>query len=190
KNFSYQHVYKQKDEYADTLITVEKYTLLKAPEAKETGYFFKKEAIDSNKNVVNIILYNGKDLLGLDPADSTYDTKGALAMVFGQTLVGELNMIKSVVNKNPSKFIQLSDTTYNGVNSYHLVLTTRDTIVNKEHIYGHIHLLIDKATDLPVGKFIKARTGSFGKVENYYTAESFFNYKINNDDINAASFNI
>jgi peroxiredoxin len=187
KNYSYQYVYKQKEVFSDTLILNEKYVLLKVPEEKDLGYFFKHEYGDMKLPATD--LYNGTNLISLNPVDSTYRTDKIQAMRFDRTLPGELNWLKTFLKKNPSKIVQSGDTTFNSINSYHLILNTKDTIINKDHLYVRIHLFIDKVTGLPVGKLTRARTADFGKeVTNYYTEENYFNYKINQDSINTAYF--
>ncbi|MDP9081190.1 MAG: TlpA family protein disulfide reductase [Bacteroidota bacterium] len=189
KNFSYQYVYKQKEVFSDTLIHDQKFVLLKAPGDKEIGYFFKHELKYGDMKVPTMDLYNGKNLISLYPQDSTYTTRNSQAMTFSESLFGKLNWIKTFLNKNPSKIVQSGDTVVNSINSYHLIINTKDTIINKDHQYVRIHLFIDKATDLPVGKLTRSRTADFGKeVTNYYTEERYFNYKIDQDNINTAAF--
>jgi peroxiredoxin len=189
KNFSYQYVYKQKEVFSDTLIYNQKFVLLKTPEDKEIGYFFRHELKYGDMKLPATDLYNGKNLISLHPGGGTYNIRNAEAMTFSQSLLGELNWIKTFLKKNPSKIAQSGDTTFNSINSYHLILNTKDTIINKDHLYVRIHLFIDKATGLPVGKLTRSRTADFGKeVLNYYTEESYFNYKIDQDNINTASF--
>jgi hypothetical protein len=179
KNFSYQYVYKQKEVFSDTLIENEKYVLLRVPEDKEIGYFFKHEFKYGDMKIPATDLYNGTNLISLNPTDSTYNTRKVQALIFGGSLLGELNWIKTFLKKNPSKIVQSSDTILNSINSYHLIFNTKDTIINKDHLYARIHLFIDKTTGLPVGRFTRSRSADFGKeVTNYYTEESYFNYKI------------
>jgi peroxiredoxin len=189
KNFSYQYVYKQKEVFSDTLIHDQKFVLLKTPEDKEIGYFFRHELKYGDMKLPATDLYNGKNLISLYPGDSTYNTGNVEAMTFSQSLLGELNWIKTFLKKNPSKIVQSGDTIVNSINSYHLIFNTKDTIINKDHWYVRIHLFIDKVTGLPVDKLTRSRTADFGKeVTNYYTEESYFNYKIDQDNINTASF--
>ncbi|WP_299517472.1 TlpA disulfide reductase family protein [Mucilaginibacter sp.] len=191
KNFSYQYVYKQKEVFSDTLIENEKYVLLKVPEDKEIGYFFRHESKYGDMKVPATDLYNGKNLISINPTDSTYNTRKVQALIFRRSLLGELNWIKTFLKKNPSKIVQTSDTTFNSINSYHLIVNTKDTIIDKDHLYVRIHLFIDKVTGLPVCRITRSRTADFGKeVTNYYTEESYFNYKIDQDNINTAYFAI
>ena len=189
KNFSYQYVYKQKDVFSDTLIYDQKFVLLKIPEDKEIGYFFKHEYKYGGMKIPATDLYNGKNLISLYPSDNTYTTRNSQAMTFSESLLGDLNWIKTFLTKNPSKIVKSSDTTFNSINCYHLIVNTKDTIINKDHLYVRIHLFIDKVTGLPIGRFTRSRGADFGKeVTNYYTEDSYFNYKIDQDNINKVSF--
>ncbi|HEY5326079.1 MAG TPA: TlpA disulfide reductase family protein [Mucilaginibacter sp.] len=191
KNYSYERVYKQKEVFSDTLTLNEKYFLLKVPEDKDIGYFFKYEHKNGDMKVPATDLYNGTNLISLNPADSTYHTDKIQAMIFARTLPGELNWMKTFLTKNPSKIVQSGDTTFNSINSYHLIFNTYDTIINNDHLYARIHLFINKVTGLPVGRFARSGTAFLGKeVTNYYTEDGYFNYKIDQDNINAASFAI
>jgi peroxiredoxin len=189
KNYSYDYVYKQKEVFSDTLTLNEQYVLLKVPEEKDFGYFFKHVYGDMKTPATGV--YNGTNLISLNPADSTYETGKIQAIVFERTLPAELNWMKIFSTKNPSKVLQSADTSFNSINSYHLIFNTKDTIINNEHLYTRIHLFINKVTGLPVGRFSRSRTADFGKeVVNYYSEERYFNYKIDQDNINAASFAI
>jgi peroxiredoxin len=191
QNFSYQYIYKQKEEFSDALIYDQKFVLLKTPDDKAIGYLFKHEYKYGNMKLPSVDLYNGKDLISLNPSDSTYNIRTAQAMIFSGSLPGELNWIKSFVMKNPTKIAQSGDTLFNSINSYHLIFNTRDTTINKNHLYVRIHLFIDKVTGLPVGKLTRSRTADFGKeITNYYTEERYFNYKIDQDNINPTYFAI
>jgi peroxiredoxin len=191
KNFSYQYVTKQKEVFGDTLIMNKKFVLLKAPEDKETGYFFRSELKYGDMKEPSAELYNGKSLISLNSSDSTYYTRNSQTMSFSASLPGDLNWIKTFSKKHPSKLIQSGDTIVNSIHSYHLILNTKDTIINKDHLYTRIHLFIDKATGLPVGKLARSRTADFGKeVTNYYTEDIYFNYKIDQDNIDKAYFAI
>jgi len=191
KNFSFQYVYKQKEAFADTLIINKKIVFLKTPANKETGYLFRGEFQYDGMKVPTVELYNGKNLISLHPADSTYYTNNRQAMTFAMSLLGGLHWIKTFSEKNPAKLVQSADTIINSINSYHLILTTADSIINKDHVYGKMHLFIDKITGLPVSRINRARNAAFGKeVVNYYTEESYFNYKIDQGNINTAYFAI
>jgi peroxiredoxin len=190
KNFSYQYVYKQKDAFGDTLINKGKCVLLKMPDNREGGYFFRNEAEQTGWNNTVVELFNGEDLTTLYLADRTFKRSAAVKPFQDRVITG-LNWLKTFADKNPAKVRQVNDTTIRSASCYHLVFTTRDTIINKEHLYTRIHLLIDKVTGLPLEKFIRARTDSFGKeVADYYTRENYFNYKTEQGGINRAYFDM
>lgn len=191
KNFSYRYITKQKEAFGDTLVEDQKFALLKVLDDKEIGYFFRHELKYGDMKFPAIDFYSGKKLTQLDPADGVYSVKNSQAIIFDESLLGELNWLRNFLTKNPFKVTLSSDTIVNSINSYHLIFNTKDTIVNKDHLYTRIHLFIDKVTDLPVGKLARARTADFGKeVENYYTEDRYFNYKINQSDIDTAYFAI
>ena len=189
KNFSYDYVYKQKEAFSDTLILHQKFALLKVPKDKQIGYFFRKDLKSDDMKNSSIDLYNGDNLISLNPDDSTYSTDRKQAMSFSRSLPGQLNWINNFSKKYTSKLVKSADTVVNSINSYHLILNTKDTIINKEHLYTRKHLFIDKVTGLPVAILTKARTADFGKeVVDYYVQESYLNFKIEQENINAAYF--
>ncbi|WP_158800037.1 peroxiredoxin [Pedobacter sp. L105] len=194
KNFSYQYVYKLKEAFGDTSIFNSKFLLLKTPEEKELGYVFRLESSFGDMKVPSIEQYDGKKFTALYPKDSTYYTsqrKNAQAEDFSRSLPGELNYMKTFSKEHPAKLIQSADTIINSINCYHLVFNTMDTIVNKDHLYVRRHLFINKVTDLPVGIVIRARSSGYGKeVTNYYADEFYFNYKMDQDNVNLAYFAI
>lgn len=189
KNFSFQYVYKQKEEFGDTLINEQKFIFLKKPENKEIGYFFRHEFKYNGMKVPTLDLYSGKDQTSIFSSDSTYQKSNQQAMTFNQSLLGQLAWIKTFLNKNSSKLIRSQDTIVNACKSYHLIINVKDTIINKDHLYVYRHLFIDKATGLPLRILNRVRTADFSKeVANYYTEENYFNYQLERDAINAAYF--
>ncbi|WP_166641847.1 peroxiredoxin family protein [Pedobacter duraquae] len=187
-NFSYDYVYKQKEAFGDTLILNQRFELLKKPEDKEIGYFFRQELKYGGMKIPTVSLYNGKNLTTLTP-DSTYSSQGSQKTTFNESLLAELSWIKTFAEKQPSKFIQSGDTVINSIKSYHLILSTRDTVVNNAHVYTRIHLFINKITGLPAGKLIRSRSADFGKeITDYYVEFSYFNFKTDLNTINTAYF--
>jgi peroxiredoxin len=189
KNLSFEYVYKQKEEFGDTLINKQKFILLKKIEDKDIGYFFRHEFKYNGMKVPTIELYSGKNQTSLSSSDSTYQTSNKQAMTFNQSLPGQLTWIKTFLNKNPSKLVKSLDTIVNTLNSYHLIIKVKDTLINKDRVYVYKHLFVDKATGLPVKILNRVRTADFSKeVANYYTEENYFNYQVEQDTINAAYF--
>ena len=189
KNISFRYVYKQKEAFGDTLINEQKLTFLKQPEDKEIGYFFWHDFKYNGMKVPTIELYSGKSLTSLFPADSTFQTSNKQTLAFNQSLLGQLNWIKTFLNKNPSKLILSKDTLVNAINSYHFILKIKDTLINKEHVYTYRHLYIDKDNGLPLRILNRVRSADFSKeVANYYTEENYFNYQLDQDTIDTAYF--
>lgn len=190
KNFSYRHTYKQKEAFGDTLTRTDSYVLLKTPEAKDIGYLFKQVSKQTGWQSSVTGVFDGKYLTTLNPADSTFTKTTSVASSPG-LVTADLNWFSTFAAKAPAKLAQVKDTTVRSVSCYHLVLNTRDTIINKQHLYTRIHLLIARATGLPVERYIRARTDSFGKeVTDYYTQDTYFNFKTDQPDINRDYFNI
>lgn len=191
KSFSYQYIIKQKEAFGDTLIQNQKFALLKVPEDKGVGYFYRHELTYGDMKHPAIDLYSGKNLIWLNPGDSAYYVKSSQASIFNESLLGELNWLRNFSKKSPAKVVQSSDTIVNSINSYHLIFNTKDTTVNNDHLYVRIHLFIDKVTGLPVSKLTRARIADYGKeAGNYYAEENYFNYTINQDSIDIAYFAI
>ena len=191
KNISYQYVYKQKEAFADTLVHKQKFTLVKAPQDVKIGYYFKYESQIPDSPTPLVHLYDGNNLISLNPAESTYEIRGAQRSIFEGSMLAQLNWIEGFLSKKPSKLILAADTLYNSKNSYHLIVNTKDTVINNTRQYVRIHLLIDKATGLLSGRFTRSRTADFGKeVTDYFTEDKYFNYKINDDDISTALFSV
>jgi peroxiredoxin len=190
KNFSYQYIDKQKEAFGDTSIQEEKFIFLKAAEDKEVGYHFRYEFKNNDMKLPARAIYDGKNSIALSLADSTYQGGEKPIYIFNQSIFGDLNWLENFLKNKPSKVVQSSDTIVNAINSYHLVFNTRDTIVNKDHLYTRIHLFIDKATGLPVGKLARARTDYGKEVENFYDEKIYFNYITDQADIDPALFTL
>ena len=189
KNLSFQYVYKQKEEFGDTLINEQKFLFLKKAEDKDIGYFFRHEFKYNGMNAPTIELYSGKNQTSISSSDSTYQTSNKQAMTFSQSLPGQLTWIKTFLNKHPSKLVRSQDTIVNALNSYHLIIKVKDTLINKYRVYVYKHLFIDKATGLPLRLLNRVRTADFSKeVANYYTEENYFNYQVEQDTINETNF--
>ncbi|RYE27381.1 MAG: TlpA family protein disulfide reductase [Sphingobacteriaceae bacterium] len=189
KNLSYTDVYKQKEAFGDTLKITNKIVLFKVPDDKEIGYFFRHEFKFAGMKVPTTEIYNGKSLVLLNPADSTFHTRKYKAATFGGSLLGSLNWMKIFLKENPAKIIQSPDTLFNSLNSYHLILKIRDTVTDNVHQYLYRHLFIEKKSGLPVAIINRSRSADFGKeITNYYNEDDYSRYKINQEDINATSF--
>jgi peroxiredoxin len=190
-NFSYQYNYKQKEHIQDTLLIQHKDTFQKAREDKTYGYLFSLETLMEPNKFPRTEYYNGKTIFSVYPGDSTYYTKEIEPSIISQSLIGRLYWIRSYLEKKPTHIIRVADTTANGIDSYHLLINTRDTIINKEHYYSRMHLLIDKSSNLP--SFIIGRAKyehPAGEPTNYYSETRYFNFKLNQDKVDIASMRI
>ena len=191
RNFSYQNIYKQKEAFSDTAVFYKSFLALKTRENQEIGYFFKAEDRYGDMKFPVVEAYDGKSTVSYNPADSTFYLKTSPVLSFSVSLTSQLTWINNFLNDHPDKLIQLGDTVFNTVNSYHLIAITRDTVIGKEHLYTRIHLFIDKVRGLPVGKLVRARTDLFGKeATDYYTEDSYFDYKTDQDNITSDTFSV
>lgn len=189
KNFSYQSVYRQKEYTSDTLEIQHKEVFLKAPADKSCGYLFSMEMLTTGNKFPSADLYNGQFVAHINPADSTFTTDTTQRVVFQRSMLSYLKMLKGLAQKKP--FEVAGDTTINGVNCSHVLLKTYDTIINKEHFYTRIHIFIDKATGLPNSIMARSRSIRNGDgITNYYSESRYFDYKLNQDNINAASMRV
>jgi hypothetical protein len=157
KNFSYQFTDKRKDFTADTSIVQNKEFFLKAPADTVFGYLFKLETAYKTEKFTRTDLYNGKNLIHINPEDSTYQIQEIRPAAFQGKLLDELNWIKGFAQKKPSKLIKLNDTTINGISHTHLILNTYDTVINKEHYYTRKHLFINMQSGMPSTIITKSR---------------------------------
>lgn len=186
KNFSYQYVYKQMDYTSDTTIIDHKDIFSKAPEDKTVGYLFNMETWIRGNKFPYTDLYNGKNLIGITPDDSTYRMKEIRASAAQGSLLDYLKMLEGLFEKKPSEIDQ--DTTINGAICSHLILKTYDTVIDKEHYYTRIHVFINQLSGMPDCIIVRARKSRVGDgITNYYVEYRYSNYKFDQDNIDIAS---
>lgn len=189
KSFSYDYIIKHKEPLRDTTLTKNKFVLLKVPENKDIGYYFRN---DLNVNTANPSskMYNGETLVQMSSLDSTYNVfKTPAANVFRGSILGQLGWLTGFLDKNPTKIKQGKDTVYNAANAYHLVVSNKDTVINNEHLYIITHLYINKQTLLPIAQIVSSRTNEFGKaIITGYTEHKYFN--IIQNDLDASAFSL
>lgn len=189
KNFSYQFTNKHKDFTIDTTIKQNKELFLKAHADTVFGYLFKLETVYKTEKFTRTDLYNGKNLIYINPEDSTYEIQTIKHTAFQGTLLDNLNWIKNFTKKKPSKFVKASDTTINGVINTHLIVNTYDTVIDKEHYYTLKHLFIDKQSGVPTSIITKSRNKNFGNgISDYYDEIHYSNYKFDQENVDIATF--
>jgi peroxiredoxin len=184
KNLSYQHVSRLKEFFTnDTLTQQSENFILKAADDKILGYLYRTETLNKADNSISTELYNGQNLIRINQIDSTYLIDEIKVNAI-QNLLVDLNRIKGFVTKKPSKMVIANDTIINAVACSHLIINTRDTTINKEHLYTRFHLFIDKVSDMPVCLIRNARSADIGNaVTNYYLKDSYFDYKFDIENI-------
>lgn len=190
KNFSYQAYEKLKDYTNDTLIRPNYELFMKATDDKMFGYYFSIENRWTGENFVSKGLYDGQKLVYLHPADSTYTIQKPRIETMIKTLPGNLDQIRSFLQKNPSKIRQAADTTINGRVNQHWVVSTRDTVIDKEHLHTLKHLFVDQATGLPNVLLTTGRNKNFGTINTYYSKITYSNYKFDQSDVSVNSFTV
>jgi len=182
KNVSYRHTNKIKDFFTtDTSTQQTRNIIFKASEDKVLGYLYRTERLNKVDEPTGTELYNGKNVITLNPNDSTYQISEIRADA-GSSVLVKLNWFKSFITKKPLAMVNASDTTINGIICSHLIINTRDTIINKEHLYTRFHLFINKESDMPICILCNARSSEIGNsITNYYSEDSYFDYKFHLD---------
>jgi peroxiredoxin len=184
KNFNYQYLYKQKDPSGDTLVMQHNDVFVRAPDDKSYGYFFRLQTINNSDHGTWIDLYDGRELSHIVPSYSSYQAGRFKASVVQGSLLDRLKWINTFVVKYPTKLSEQPDTIISARPVAHLVVNTRDTVVSNEHCYTHIHVFIEKATDLPISILTRSRNEYYGNGIHDYYVESFYNnYKLNETNV-------
>jgi len=188
KNFSYRCINRQKVATPDTQIMRHKDIFLKKPDDKTFGYLYSMEMLGEDGKSNSTEVYNGQNTMNLHAWDSTYVIRETQAPLTTFSLLGQLSSIK--INKQ-LKIVKAADTTINSIDSYHLIINTFDTVINKEHLYGNYNLFIDKSSGLPICIIYRSRGTGFGDgITNFYDEGDYSDFKFDEDDINIASFGI
>ncbi|MDR3697908.1 TlpA disulfide reductase family protein [Mucilaginibacter sp.] len=192
KNFSYKSVGKKKELFtSDTVKEHHNALFLKAVADKNFGYLFNVETTNDNDKLTYSDLYNGQNLIRINRGDSTFAMQDIQAFNFQSTLLGCLKWIQGRLEKRSSEIIKTQDTIINAVDTYHLIADVYDTIINKEHTYTYVHLLIDKLSGLPDCIIIKSRNTNYGDgVSNYYSETQYLDYMVNRNNIDIPSMTI
>jgi peroxiredoxin len=190
-NLSYHSEYRMKDRFSDTLKIQQNVLLLKVTNDIELGYFFRNSYTYGPKKTSSVDLYNGKALLRFNLPDTSYVESSAQRQLFNESLLGELNLIKSLVEEDFPGIAKLTDTLFNNTINHHYLFKVKDTTINNDHFYNYKHVLIDKATGLPTSIFTRSRIGGYGKeVINRYTEQVYSAYNFNIPVLTEADFDI
>lgn len=191
KNFSYRSVNRMREIFASDTVTTQNHTVLeKAPGDKNLGYLLNMETRKGSDQFTYTDIYNGQQLIRTDPKDSTYQIQSPASMGYTlhTTLPGCLKWVQGRLEKRPFKIVKAIDTTINAIDSYHLIVTLQDTIINQEHGYSYVHLYIDKLSGMPDCIIIRSRDLGFGDgATTYYSETRYFDYKFDQDNIDIAS---
>lgn len=187
-NFSYKYSYKQKEYTDDTLVIYHKDVFQKTPYNHSYGYLFSLETMVEPNKFPRTEYYNGKTILSVYPGDSTYYTRKAEPSIISQSLIGRLYWLRNFLDNKPDHIVKLADTTANGFDSYHFIINTRDTIINKEHYYSIVHLFIDKLSNIPNCIIARAKYQNITSGPTYYYSETrYSDLKVNQDNVDIAS---
>lgn len=189
KNFSYQYVAKTLDASPDTTIMFNKDLLQKAPADDRYGYLFSLESQDMQTNNRFTYLYNGRKLIDIFPADTSYTVEAIFRKsLFMQTLPQRLQYWKNAVAAKPSAL--KADTLIDGAACTHLFINFHDTVINREHYFTHFHIYFSKQTGLPVMSQIKGRLSYTGtSIINYYNELRYTDYRFNRP-VNIAAMDV
>lgn len=192
ENFSYQSMNRRKDYTIDTTISHNNELFLKAPADKTFGYLFKLETESKTEQFNMKCLYNGQDLISINPSDSTFYYKKATNLPLQTSLIGSLKSLKNYLETKPSsKILKTNDTTINGITNAHIIVVQSDTTINNEHLYVRRDFYIDNKTELPSLVTIRARSNGVGDgISEYYDELRYFDYKVNQPGIDMAIFNV
>jgi len=172
KNFSYKTIIKQVGFTSDTLIMQQEDIFLKAPEDKTWGYLFNIKTVIKADKTNFAEIYDGQNIIHIDPRDSTYEIKQIRANFLIGSLLERLKSMRDQLEKKPGKFG--ADTLINGVTNSHLIVNASQ------------NLFIDKSSGLPTALIEKWSNGS----TNFYIENRYFDYKLNQDDIDKAVMTI
>ncbi|WP_413667580.1 hypothetical protein ACEN9X_24260 [Mucilaginibacter sp. Mucisp86] len=174
RNFSYQSTSRVKEFFtSDTVTNQTENIILNAPEDKTLGYLYKTTTLYKADNLTLTSLYNGKNLITINPTDSSYRID-ELQPVIVHNVLTDLNWIKDFIMRKPSKLTTSADTAINKIVCSHLIVNTRDTVVNKEHLYTYIHLFIGKTSEIPISIKRYSRSAGIGNgVTNFYAGDFF-----------------
>jgi len=188
KSISYKSTYKQKDAIGDTLIRQNDEVFLNVPEEREVGYFFKIRSKNNEQQFFLTDLYFGENLISYGLPDSVYNTRKIQVNNFRGTLIGDLQWMLDMAKNRPGSLIKAKDTLFRSTIYDHFILIARDTVVNKEHLFTHHHLLIDKISGLLTAKILYSRRQVGDGIINAFREYYYYNYVFDEPKVDYATF--
>ena len=191
QNFSYRYNNKRKDFTDDTVKVHHKQLFVKAPADTAFGYLFKLEEVYLTEKLVRTDVYDGKQLVSVFPDNGTYEIEKIRPAAMWGTLLDNLKWIKGFVGKKPASLVKAADTVMNNARNTHLVVTTYDTVINREHYFTLKDVFIDQQTNLPTAIITRSRNNSTGDgINNYYDEARYYDYQFDQPGINLNAFAI
>ncbi len=190
KTFSYQSIHKQKELFTSDTITEQQQALFsRMTTDRHFGYLFKIETLNKKDTSSDADFYDGVNLLHITPGDSTYYIQKIEAFNTLGTLPGCLKWIEGRLKKRGSKIQKTNDTTIGAVDSYHLLATVYDTIIDNQRNFTAVDIFIDKISGMPDDIVIKSRNTTFGAgVSTYYSESRYFKFTFDQHNVDIASF--
>ncbi|MFT3749261.1 MAG: TlpA disulfide reductase family protein [Agriterribacter sp.] len=189
KNLSYTSINKLKELFTiDTVISQTHSWFLKTPEDKNYGYLFRIQTQSQNDALNYTDIYDGEKLIHINPKDHTYDVRNNHSFGMTNTLPGDLKWLQERLQKKSCNIIKAKDTMINAINSYHLIVTVYDTIINAERNYTNVDLFINQLSNLPNLIIVTSRFTTYGNgISSYYSEARYIDYKTDQKNINKAS---
>lgn len=175
KNISYDDVLKFQFSFQDSAnIDTTHVQLTQMPNEPQIGGYFKLT------NKAETQTFDGNKTIELILDDSTYRVNNdAVTSQYSRNLLYWTRQLDKYL-KTPLKIKHLPDTVINNTAYYHVNVTVYDSVKNKERIFDHVSLAIDKKTFLPYS--IKDNITGFddaGTALDLLEEHTFKNYQLN-----------
>ncbi len=137
-------------------------------------------------------VYNGQNLITIKYPDNVFRiNQYEAANTYGSSLLGRLKWIKGFLENKPSKTVKIIDTAINAIACSHLIVTTYDTVINKDHMYSVTHLYFNNVSGMPYYIITKSRMIFWGNgATNSFIESRYSDYKFDQDNVNRGSFTI
>jgi peroxiredoxin len=192
KNYSYSSVDRKMEVFkSDTITERQQALFINSPQDKSFGYLFRIKTSIPEDKIAYTDLYNGQDLIHAVDDDSSYTVQNKNKFDIQGTLTGTLKWLQSRVDKKLSQIEEISDTSINGIDTYHIVIVVTDTLIDKERNYTYSDLYINKSTGMPDCIIVKARYSTFGAGIAYYYSETHYSgYRFDQNNIDRTVLSI